>query len=173
MVSVIIHNLTSRIFIDFLVSHQLGRADWFLTIHVGLENIVDYTLAIFQGCDDEILLWGKDTVSVYTDRLYFLPEFLSLSTSYLFKARLHILIKVKVSQKFGQVSIWHRPKIIWVWGFLCSSFSADLFVMIFFSKKLIYFLRLKVMKLINLFWEEGCVLNMWKMDLLKMSPLWQ
>lgn len=63
--------------------------------------------------------------------------------------------------------------IVWVWGFLCSSFPVDLFAVIFFSKKLIYFLRLKVMELISLFLEEGCVLDTWKMDLLKMLPLCQ
>lgn len=80
----------------------------------------------------------------------------------------------------SQSEVWtsgyltRRPEmIVWVWGFLCSSFPAGLFAVFFFSKKLIYFLRLKVMELISLFSEEGCVLNTWKMDLLKMLPLCQ
>lgn len=156
MVSVTIHNL----FIDFLVSHQFGRL--ILDYRCGFGKYCWlYCVAIFQG-HKMMKHWQ-----------FIFPTWISVSLNIL-----RIQGKITKFWYRNQSEVWtsgywtQRLKwlgfgVFYVPGFLL------VFAVIFFSKKWIYFLRLKLMELIYLFWKEGCVLNTRKVDLLKMSPLCQ
>lgn len=129
MVSVTIHNL----FIDFLVSHQFGRLILDCPCGFG-EYCWLYCVAIFQGHKMMKHVFEGRTLSIciYTDSLYFLPEFLSLSTSYVFRARLQNF-GTEVSQKFGQVGVGHRG-LKWLgFGVFCVPGFLLVFAVIFFS----------------------------------------
>lgn len=114
MVSVTIHSLTSRIFIDFLVSHQFGRLISDHPCGFG-EYCWLHSLAIFQGHKMMKHFFERRTPSVFLLSGY-LSCLNSVSVNILpIQGKITNFGKHK-SQKFGQVDIWHGG-LKWLCGF--------------------------------------------------------
>lgn len=104
MVSVTIHNLTSRIFTDFLISHQFGRLISDHACGFG-EYCWLHSVANFQGHKMSFLL--REGHCQYINWQVIFPAWIAVSVSIL-PIQGKIRNFIKVSWKFGQVGIGHR-----------------------------------------------------------------